>query len=65
MEDQVMGIKRHKPEEIVKSCARLKCWSARMIASKTAIGMSLASMVGMEIAMTITDWTLSGGTLLT
>jgi hypothetical protein len=64
-----MGIKRHKPEEIVRKLRQIEVLvgqeMARMIASKTAIGMSLASMVGMEIAMTITDWTLSGGTLLT
>jgi|TARA_B110001454_G_scaffold185948_2_gene182441 hypothetical protein len=64
-----MGIKRHKPEEIVRKLRQIEVLvgqeMARIIAFKTAIGMSLASMVGMEIAMTITDWTLSGGTLLT
>jgi len=64
-----MGIKRHKPEEIIRKLRQIEVLvgqeMARIIAFKTAIGMSLASTVGMEIAMTITDWTLSGGTLLT
>jgi hypothetical protein len=32
---------------------------------KTAAGMSLISMIGMESAMNITDWLLTGGALLT
>lgn len=32
---------------------------------KTAIGMSMVSMIGMEAAMNITDWYLTGGALLT
>ncbi len=35
------------------------------MAFKTAIGMSLISMIGMESAMNITDWALTGGALLT
>ena len=35
------------------------------LALKTAMGMSLISMVGMESAMNITDWLLTGGALLT
>ena len=35
------------------------------IALKTAMGMSLISMIGMETAMNITDWVLTGGALLT
>lgn len=35
------------------------------LAFKTAIGMSLISMIGMESAMNITDWMLTGGALLT
>lgn len=34
-------------------------------AFKTAIGMSLVSMVAMEVAMNATDWFLTGGALLT
>jgi len=34
-------------------------------AFKTAIGMSLISMIGMESAMNITDWVLTGGAMLT
>ena len=32
---------------------------------KTAIGMSMISMIGMESAMNVTDWLLTGGALLT
>jgi hypothetical protein len=32
---------------------------------KTAIGMSMVSMISMEIAMNLTDWWLTGGALLT
>ncbi|MFT5113882.1 MAG: hypothetical protein ACI8P9_003214 [Parasphingorhabdus sp.] len=32
---------------------------------KTAMGMSMISMIGMEAAMNITDWYLTGGALLT
>lgn len=32
---------------------------------KTAAGMSLISMIGMETAMNLTDWLLTGGALLT
>ena len=32
---------------------------------KTAIGMSMVSMIGMEVAMNATDWYLTGGALLT
>ena len=35
------------------------------IAFKTAIGMSLISMISMEVAMNLTDWWLTGGALLT
>ena len=35
------------------------------IALKTAMGMSLISMIGMETAMNLTDWFLTGGALLT
>ena len=35
------------------------------IAFKTAIGMSLVSMVSMEVAMNITDVVLTGGAILT
>ena len=35
------------------------------IAFKTAIGMSLISMIGMETAMNITDFMLTGGAVLT
>ena len=35
------------------------------IALKTATGMSLISMIGMETAMNMTDWVLTGGALLT
>ena len=35
------------------------------LAFKTAIGMSLVSMIGMETAMNITDWYLTGGAILT
>lgn len=34
-------------------------------AFKTAIGMSLISMIAMESAMNITDWVLTGGAILT
>ena len=34
-------------------------------ASKTAIGMSLISMISMEVAMNITDVVLTGGAVLT
>lgn len=34
-------------------------------AFKTAIGMSMASMIGMEVAMNATDWYLTGGAVLT
>jgi hypothetical protein len=32
---------------------------------KTAIGMSMVSMIAMEVAMNVTDWFLTGGALLT
>ncbi len=32
---------------------------------KTAIGMSMVSMISMEVAMNAADWTLTGGALLT
>ncbi len=32
---------------------------------KTAIGMSMVSMISMEVAMNLTDWWLTGGALLT
>ena len=35
------------------------------VALKTAMGMSLISMIGMESAMNITDWVLTGGAMLT
>ena len=35
------------------------------IAFKTAIGMSLVSMVSMEVAMNVTDVVLTGGAILT
>ena len=35
------------------------------LAFKTAIGMSLISMLGMEVAMNVTDVALTGGALLT
>ena len=35
------------------------------LAFKTAIGMSLVSMISMEAAMNITDWYLTGGAILT
>ena len=31
----------------------------------TAIGMSMVSMIGMEAAMNLTDWSLTGGAMLT
>ena len=34
-------------------------------ALKTAFGMSLISMIGMEVAMNVTDVTLTGGAMLT
>ena len=34
-------------------------------AFKTAIGMSMVSMIAMEVAMNVTDWYLTGGALLT
>jgi len=34
-------------------------------AFKTAIGMSMISMISMEAAMNIVDWTLTGGAILT
>ena len=35
------------------------------LAFKTAIGMSLISMIGMEVAMNVTDILLTGGAVLT
>ena len=35
------------------------------LAFKTAIGMSLISMIGMEVAMNVTDVVLTGGAMLT
>ena len=35
------------------------------VAFKTAIGMSMISMIAMEASMNITDWLLTGGALLT
>ena len=35
------------------------------LALRTALGMSLISMIGMEAAMNITDWWLTGGAILT
>ena len=35
------------------------------LAFKTAIGMSLISMIGMEVAMNVTDVVLTGGAILT
>ena len=35
------------------------------LAFKTAIGMSLVSMISMEVAMNITDFVLTGGAILT
>ena len=35
------------------------------LAFKTAIGMSLVSMISMEAAMNLTDWYLTGGAILT
>ena len=35
------------------------------LAFKTAIGMSLISMIGMEVAMNVTDVALTGGAMLT
>ncbi|MEM0978261.1 MAG: DUF4396 domain-containing protein [Pseudomonadota bacterium] len=35
------------------------------LAFKTAIGMSLISMIAMEVAMNATDWVLTGGAKLT
>ena len=35
------------------------------LAFKTAIGMSLISMVSMEVAMNVTDYFLTGGAILT
>ena len=35
------------------------------MALKTALGMSLISMIGMETAMNATDWYLTGGAILT
>lgn len=35
------------------------------LALKTAMGMSLISMIGMELAMNLTDWALVGGLRLT
>ena len=32
---------------------------------KTAIGMSMVSMISMEMAMNLTDWSLTGGAMLT
>jgi len=34
-------------------------------AFRVAIGMSMVSMIGMEVAMNMTDWFLTGGALLT
>ena len=35
------------------------------LAFKTAIGMSMISMIGMEATMNLTDWALTGGAVLT
>ena len=35
------------------------------LAFKTALGMSLISMISMEIAMNVTDYLLTGGAILT
>ena len=35
------------------------------LAFRTAIGMSLISMIGMEVAMNVTDLALTGGAMLT
>ena len=35
------------------------------VAFDTAIGMSLISMISMEVAMNLTDWWLTGGAILT
>jgi hypothetical protein len=35
------------------------------LAFKTAIGMSLVSMISMEVAMNLTDFILTGGAILT
>ena len=35
------------------------------IALRTAMGMSLISMIGMELAMNLTDWVLVGSLVLT
>ena len=35
------------------------------MALKTAFGMSLISMIGMETAMNLVDWSLTGGAILT
>ena len=35
------------------------------IAFKTAVGMSLISMISMEVAMNVTDYALTGGAILT
>ena len=35
------------------------------LAFKTAVGMSLVSMISMEVAMNITDYILTGGAILT
>ena len=35
------------------------------LAFKTAVGMSLVSMISMEVAMNITDYMLTGGAILT
>ncbi len=34
-------------------------------AFRTAIGMSMISMISMEVAMNLTDWLLTGGAILT
>lgn len=34
------------------------------MAFKTAVGMSMISMISMEAAMNLVDWTLTGGALL-
>ncbi len=38
---------------------------SRSAAFKTAVGMSLVSMIAMEVAMNATDWFLTGGAILT
>lgn len=38
---------------------------ALKLAFKTAIGMSLISMIGMEVSMNVVDWIFTGGAVLT